>query len=59
MANYEDMIEEYTAWTVARGYPQLSADELWYDLQARQDDSIAADIRWLSDFIWRWENETE
>lgn len=59
MANYEDMIAEYTEWTVARGYPQLSAEELRYELQARQDANLADDIRWLSHFIWRWENETQ
>tara|TARA_R110002126_G_scaffold96265_1_gene225264 strand:- start:263 stop:436 length:174 start_codon:yes stop_codon:yes gene_type:complete len=52
---YEDLIEEYTVWTVAKGYPQLSADELWYELLSRDDAAFAADIQWLSDFIKRWE----
>ena len=56
---YEDLIEEYTLWTVAHGYPQLSADELWYELQARDDASLSADIKWLSNFIRRWEDATE
>jgi hypothetical protein len=52
---HEDLIEEYTLWTVANGYPQLSADELWYELTLRDDAALAADIKWLSDFIKRWE----
>lgn len=50
----EDLIEEYTKWTVAKGYPQLSADELWYDLLIKRD-ALSEDIKWLSDFIKRWE----
>ena len=52
---YEDLIEEYTVWTVAKGYPQLSADELWYELLTRDDAALAADVQWLSDFVKRWE----
>jgi hypothetical protein len=51
---FEDLIEEYTTWTIAKGYPQISADELWYELLARDDAALAADIKWLSDFGKRW-----
>lgn len=51
---YSDLIEEYTKWTIAKGHPQLSADELWYELTIKRDN-LSEDIKWLSDFIKRWE----
>jgi hypothetical protein len=50
----EDLIEEYTLWLKAKGYPQLSADELHYELigyEPRPEE----DIKWLESFIQRWE----
>jgi hypothetical protein len=51
----EDLIEIYTKWTVKTGHPQLSADELQYELLI-QRDKLVEDIEWLQNFIERWEN---
>lgn len=54
--NYEDeLIEEYQTYCNAHGLPQMSADELVLELSEKDSEANAEHIRWLSDFIRRWE----
>lgn len=51
---YADLTDEYGKWLEARNYQSLSADELLYELLG-QEPRPAEDIRWLEDFIARWD----
>jgi hypothetical protein len=53
-ARYADLTDEYGRWLEERNYQSLSADELLYELLGHEPRPVE-DIRWLEDFIARWE----
>ena len=60
----ESLIAEYTAWTLERKRPQLSADELSLEIQGDLPRHLLfgadlADVEWLDRFIARWDAAAE
>ena len=47
------LYDEYKAWCFDHGYKWMSADELLAELATR--DAPAADLKYLNEFIERWD----
>lgn len=49
------LYDEYKIWCLDHGYKWISADELLAELSAQTPPAPAADLKYLSDFIDRWD----
>ena len=67
MSRAQDLCDEHDAWLKANDLPNISADELAVELMCERDESndpqtittITVQLRWLIDFIERWEHAME
>lgn len=54
MMTTAQLTNQYSEYCGEHDLPAMSADELLHEMFARRD-AIAAHVKWLSDFILRWE----